>query len=173
MDIAKKENELNIRLAETKDKHALIELIAAFRQALAEVRNQIREVDLASADEELAVYQEKGYPIYVAETDQAKVIGYLVCRVDESVVWAESLFVFPAYRRKGIGSALYAQAEGLAEELGNETLYNWVDPTNMRIINFLQMRGYSVLNLLELRRPRSGEKLAGKIRVGVKEFEHP
>jgi ribosomal protein S18 acetylase RimI-like enzyme len=161
-----------IRLAETKDQQALIELIAAFRQSLAQLRNQTREVDLEAAEAELAAYQRKDFPIYVAETDAGKVIGYLVCRVDEKVVWAEALFVLPAYRRQGIGSALYAQAEILAEELGNETLYNWVDPTNMRIIGFLQQRGYQVLNLIELRRPRTGEELTGKIQVGVNEFVH-
>jgi hypothetical protein len=42
----------------------------------------------------------------------------------------------------------------------------------MRIIGFLQQRGYQVLNLIELRRPRTGEELTGKIQVGVNEFVH-
>jgi len=96
----------------------------------------------------------------------------LVCRVDKDVVWAESLFVSSEYRRQGIGTSLYAEAEHLAQELGNETLYNWVDPNNTGIIRFLQKRGYSVLNLIELRRIRSGEKMTKKICVGATEFDY-
>jgi ribosomal protein S18 acetylase RimI-like enzyme len=162
---------LTIRRAGYNDQSDLITLIAKFRQSLAEVRNKPGKFDLAAAKKELAEYQRKDFPIYIAETNQGKIIGYLVCRVDEAVVWAESLFILPAYRRQGIGSALYAQAENLAEELGNETLYNWVDPTNDRIIQFLKKRGYNVLNLIELRRTRTGENVTGKVRVGTHEFK--
>ena len=98
-------------------------------------------------------------------------VGYLVCRVDDGVVWAESLYVSPAYRRQRIGSSLYAEAERLADELGSEILYNWVDPNNTQIIAFLQKRGYRVLNLIELRRTRPDEEMKGKIRVGPNEFD--
>lgn len=162
---------MKIRLVETKDQPELIELIAKFRQVLAQLRNKQDKYDLESAQKELSGYQRKGFPIYIAETDHEKVIGYLVCRVDETVVWAESLYVLPEYRRQGVGSALYDMAENLADELGNDTLYNWVDPTNDRIINFLQKRGYNVLNLIELRRARSGEEMTRKIQVGANEFD--
>ena len=99
-----------------------------------------------------------------------ELLGYLVCRVDGEVVWAESLYVRETCRRLGVGSALYAQAEQLAQSLGGGTPYNWVDPDNEKIIRFLQ-RGYNVLNLIELRRPDAGEELSKKVRVGNHEFE--
>jgi ribosomal protein S18 acetylase RimI-like enzyme len=141
------------------------------------LRGQERQLDLAAARQELAEYQEKYYPIYVAEGDAANpseassLIGYLVCRVEGDVVWAESLYVTPQCRRQGIGSALYAEAEHLAQELGGDAPYNWVDPHNDKIIAFLQRRGYNVLNLIELRRARPGEETRQKIRVGAHEFE--
>ena len=163
---------MKIRLAETKDQPELVELIAKYRQVLAQLRNKVVQYDPESAQKELADYQRKDFPICIAETDQEKVIGYLVCRIDDTVVWAESLYVLPEYRRQGIGSALYNKAESLAEDLGNDTLYNWVDPTNDRIIRFLHKRGYNVLNLIELRRARPGEEMTGKIQVGANEFDH-
>ena len=167
-----KEHILKIRLAEAIDEQELIQLIAKFRQSLAQLRGKVSNMDLASAKKELSGYQEREFPIYVAESDAERVIGYLVCRVDENVVWAESLFVSAEYRRQGIGTSLYAEAEHLAQELGKDTPYNWVDPNNTAIIRFLQKRGYSVLNLIELRRTRSGEKMTNKICVGTNEFDY-
>ena len=163
---------MNIRIYESKDTRELVTLIARFRQSLAKLRKKSVEPDLESAAAELAEYQAKGYLIYVAVAGSGKLVGYLVCRVADDVVWAESLYVLPEHRRQGIGSALYAKAEVLAEKLGGDTLYNWVDPTNDRIIRFLGKRGYNVLNLIEIRRPVSEGNLSTKIRVGENEFDH-
>jgi ribosomal protein S18 acetylase RimI-like enzyme len=114
----------------------------------------------------------KGFPIFVAEDDKKKILGYLVCRVDEDVVWAESLFVSSRARRKGIGSLLYSETEHLVESIGVDTVYNWVYPNNNVIISFLRKRGYSVLNLVEIRRPRKGERLTTRVQVGEYEFDY-
>ena len=151
---------------------ALQDLTARFRQSLAVLRKKEAHFDLEAAQKEVADYLGKGFPIYVAESEPGSLVGYLVCRVDEDVVWAESLYVLPEYRRQGIGSELYAQAEKLVEQLGSDTLYNWIDPGNEPIIRFLVKRGYNVLNLVELRRARNGEELTTKIQVGRNEFNY-
>lgn len=163
---------MKIRPARPGDEEGLIPLIGEFRVALAQFRGITREIDIEAAKKELAGYREENFPIFVAESDDGKIVGYLVCRVDGDVVWAESLFVSPESRRRGIGSALYAEAERLAQEVGNDSVYNWVHPNNDSIISFLRNRGYSVLNLIELRRPRPGEKITQKIRVGKHEFDY-
>lgn len=163
---------MKIRPARPGDEEALIPLIGEFRVALAQFRGIAREMNLEAARKELAGYQEENFPIFVAENDDGKIGGYLVCRVDGDVVWAESLFVSPEFRRRGIGSALYAEAERLAQKLGNDSVYNWVYPNNDSIISFLRDRGYSVLNLIELRRSRPGEKITQRIRVGEHEFDY-
>lgn len=162
---------MNIRPVQPQDIPSLIQLIAEFRVSLAELRGHPRALDLPAAQDELTEYQQKSFPIYVAETAPGELLGYLVCRVDGEVVWAESLFVRPDCRRWGVGSALYAQAEQLASELGGGTPYNWVDPDNDKIIRFLQKRGYNVLNLLELRRPYPGEEPKLKVRIGQNVFK--
>ncbi len=162
---------MHIRPIHSQDTASLTQLIAEFRLSLAELRGKARELDLDAAQQELAEYQQKGFAIYVAEGEQGELLGYMVCRVDGEVVWAESLYVRPADRRQGVGSALYAQAELLAQELGGGTPYNWVDPDNDKIIRFLQKRGYNVLNLIELRRPDPGEAPSKKVRVGDHQFE--
>ncbi len=163
---------MKIRPFQPSDEKRLVELIAGFRVALGELRGKARPANRDRAKEELAYYRTRRYPIFVAESADSGIVGYLVCRVDEDVVWAESLFVSPEHRRKGIGSALYAEAERLARKLGSDTVYNWIHPSNDKIISFLKKRGYNVLNLVELRRPRSGEKTNEKIRVGKYEFDY-
>ena len=160
---------MQIRPVNQYDEPALIQLIACFRVALAGLRGQEKQPDLAAAEQELMDYRDKNYPIFIAEVS-GSLVGYLVCRVDGDVIWAESLYVEPANRRCGIASLLYAEAEQLAEQLGGDAPYNWVDPTNSAIVGLLAKRGYNVLNLLELRRPYPGEQLSHTIRVGSHEF---
>ena len=71
-------------------------------------------------------YHHKGFPIYVAEDESGELLGYLVCRVDGEVVSAESLYVRETCRRLGTGSALYAQAEQLAQIRSSDAAYNWM-----------------------------------------------
>ena len=81
----------------------------------------------------------KEWPVFVSEGEGGTLLGYLVCR---AVVWAESLFVLAAQRRKGIAPQLYDRAEELDREHGEDQVYNWVHPNNHRIISFLAKRGY-------------------------------
>ncbi len=165
-------NGISIREFRPGDEGSVAEMIAAFRVELDRLRGEEREPDLEDAREELREFRERGFPIYVAEIG-GEPVGYLVCRVEEGdVVWAEQLYVKPGFRRRGIGSALYREAEKLCERLGGDTVYNWIHPNNRAIIAFLRKRGYTVLNLIELRRPLPGEAPSRKIRVGDEEFDY-
>ncbi len=162
---------VRIRRANENDIEEISELIADFHVTLAGFRGMKGERNLSSARKEFMEYMEKGYPMYVA-TEDSKIDGYLVCRVDDDVVWAESLYVLPEHRRRGIGSALYEKAEELSESLGGDTVYNWVHPNNDAIISFLKKRGYNVLNLIEIRRRWKGEETSMKMKVGEHEFDY-
>jgi ribosomal protein S18 acetylase RimI-like enzyme len=163
--------EIVVREAGPEDEEALVEMIAAFRVELARLRGWKREPNLEVAREEFSEFREKGFPIFVAEVE-GRPVGYLVCRVEDDVVWAEQLYVRPEFRRLGIGSALYEKAEEFVRRLGGDTVYNWIHPNNDAIIAFLRKRGYTVLNLIELRRPWPGEVPTRKIRVGEHEFDY-
>ena len=54
----------------------------------------------------------------------------------------------------------------------DDTVYNYVHPNNHRMIEFLRKRGYTVLNLIEIRRPYKDEKLTQTIAVGEHEFDY-
>lgn len=164
-------SKVNIRSFSTEDKSDVMELMAKFRVVLASFRNKETKEDIEEAKDELDSFLEKNYPIYVADLD-GKIIGYLVCRIEDKTVWAEALYVLPEFRRKGIGSSLYQKAEKLAEEMGNETVYNWIHPNNEKIINFLEQRGYDVLNLVEIRKEREGENLTQTIKVDDHDFKY-
>lgn len=92
--------------------------------------------------------------------------------MDEPCVWVESIYVHPDFRRQGIGGALFGKAEELAASFGEDTVYNYVHPNNHAMIAFLRGKGYSVLNLLEIRKPYAGEKLTRKIRVDEEQFDY-
>lgn len=163
---------MNVRLAQPSDADLLIELIGQFRITLSRFRGPAQPLDLNAAAEELDCYGAPNYQVRVAEADDGALAGYLVCRIEDDVVWVESLFVLPVYRRQGIGTALYQEAEQLAESLGRDTVYNWIHPNNDRMIAFLQKRHYTVLNMIELRRARAGEMPAGRINVGSHSFDY-
>ena len=121
---------------------------------------------------ELEEYLAAGYPVYAAVTTGGQYTGYIVCRVEEPCVWAESIYVCPEKRRCGIASALFEKAEELARSYGEETVYNYVHPNNDKMIGFLASKGYNVLNLIEIRKPYNGEKLHTKMQVGGNSFDY-
>ncbi|MFW9908778.1 MAG: GNAT family N-acetyltransferase [Candidatus Thorarchaeota archaeon] len=160
-----------IRRYKESDKQEVVEMIASLRVFLAKLKSTERDPDLEAANEELQSYLGKEFPVFVAESANG-LAGYLVCKIDDDVVWAESIFVRPEYRRKGIASSLYVKAERLAQELGGDTVFNWVHPNNNVSISFLKKRGYTVLNLIEVRKPWKEEKLVTKVQVGDIEFDY-
>lgn len=165
-------NLTEIRTFKEKDKEVLMGLIANFRVDLAKLKGSKKEPNIDMAREELQDYIDNKYPIFIAEDKENKLVGYLVCKVEEGIIWVESLYVLPEYRRRGVASLLFNEAERLAERLGSDTLYNWVHPNNDRIIKFLRKRGYDVLNLIEIRKPWKGETNKGKIKVDKHEFRY-
>ena len=146
-------------------------LVAEFRMTLKSYKGIQVQPDIEDGKEELSDYLKKEYPIFIA-LEGEKCVGYLVCRIDEPCVWAESLYVSKEFRRKHIASALFAKAEEVARAYGQETVYNYVHPNNNGVIAFLKSRGYNVLNLIEIRKSYTGEKTTMKIKVEDNEFDY-
>jgi len=161
-----------VRSAFDGDDEQLVALIAAFRVELAAFKQQESNPNQDAASTELADYRSNRFRLAVAESDEGHVIGFIACRIEDDVVWAESLYVLPEYRRVGVASGLYGYAEGIADELGSDTVYNWVHPNNAAIIAFLRKRGYDVLNLIEVRRKYAGECISGDVMVGSERFRY-
>lgn len=168
----KPKNGINIRHAKSDDGESLAGLIAGFRMELDGLKFPESTFDLCKARQELNGYLKEEMPIFVAEDETKNLLGYLVCRIDGDVVWAESLFTVPEARRSGIATSLYREAEKLAQSHGQDTVYNWVHPNNTKIITFLAKLGYDVLNLIEIRRPRKNELLSGTIEVDGHNYKY-
>ena len=146
-------------------------LVAAFRVALKSYKGIETSPDLAQGKEELAEYLAAGFPTFAALCG-GEFAGYAVCRIDVPCVWVESVFVKPEYRRRGVATALLKKAEEIAEANGEDTVFNYVHPNNHDMISFLQSHGYTVLNLIEIRKPFRGETLTQRISVGEHSFDY-
>ena len=148
----------------------LIRLIAKFRVSLRALKVNEPKEDLKSAEEELEFYQRKKYPILLALGSNEDLLGYIVIKIEDEIVWAESLYVSESSRQKGIGGDLYHKAEKIAQKFQQDTIYNWIHPNNTKIINFLKKRGYNVLNLVEIRKKRKNEIIQSTINIGDHSF---
>lgn len=84
----------------------------------------------------------------------------MVCKVEESLVWLEQRYISDAFRRQGLASLLFEKAEELSRLLGGETLFNYVHPNNHEMLAFLKHQGYTVLNLIEVRKLSKDEQLS-------------
>ena len=158
-----------IKISQVSD--ALAEMVALFRVELRSYKGITSKPNIEAAREEMEEYLAAGFPVFAAIVDGAYA-GYVVCRVDSEVVWVESIFVKEEYRRHGVATALHSKAEEIAASYGEDTVYNYVHPNNHRMIGFLRKRGYTVLNLIEIRKPYKGEKLTQTITVGEHEFDY-
>ena len=150
---------------------AVAPLVAQFRVTLKAFKGITASPNENEGASELKEYLDAGFPVFTARKEGVY-CGYVVCRVDEPCVWVESLYVLPEFRRQGVASALFRKAEALAAAYGEDTVYNYVHPNNDGIIAFLKSRGYTVLNLIELRRPYAGEQLTRKLQVDQNEFDY-
>lgn len=146
-------------------------LVAAFRVALRSYKGIRAKADTKAGLAEMLEYLEAGFPCFAAVED-GEFIGYAVCRVDAPNVWLESLFVCEAYRGTGAATLLLKQTEAVAASFGEEMVFHYVHPNNHRMIGFLRKHGYTVLNLIEIRKPWPGETLNRKIRVEDNEFDY-
>ena len=149
----------------------LAQMVALFRVELRSYKGITSTPNIEAGREEMDEYISSGFPVFAALVD-GQYAGYMVCRVDSEVVWVESIFVREEYRRKGTASALHKKAEEIAASYGEDTVYNYVHPNNQGMIEFLRKRGYTVLNLIEIRKPYKGENLSQIIQVGEHKFDY-
>ena len=146
-------------------------LVADFRVTLNAFKGIKAEPDVESGKEEVRFFLDAGYPVFAAE-DQGEFIGYIVCRIDGYCLWVEQIFVRSDHRREGAATLLFGKAEEIAASMGEDTVYNYVHPNNQAMIDFLRSKGYSVLNLIEIRKPYKGEQLSTTIHVEDNEFDY-
>ncbi len=67
---------------------------------------------------------------------------------------------------------LFKKAEEIAASMGEDTVYNFVHPNNENMIQFLRSKGYTVLNMIEIRKPYEGEILTSTIHVETEVFDY-
>lgn len=149
----------------------LAQMVALFRVELRSYKGIVSKPNIDAGREEMEEYLAAAFPVFVAIVD-GEYAGYVVCRADSEVVWVESIFIKEQYRRQGVASALHSKAEEIAASYGEDTVYNYVHPNNHRMIAFLRKRGYTVLNLIEIRKPYNGENLTQTITVEEHEFDY-
>ena len=165
-------NQLKVELIQICEvSQALAEMVALFRVELRSYKGITSKPNIEAGREDLEEYLAAQVPVYAALIDD-EYAGYVVCRIDSGVVWVESIFVKEEFRRRGVATALHSKAEEIAALYGEDTVYNYVHPNNHRMIGFLRRRGYTVLNLIEIRKPYKDEKLSQTIAVGEHEFDY-
>ena len=153
------------------DVEAVAPLAADFRVTLRALKGRHTRPDEGAARKELSSYLAAGFPCFQAIAN-GQACGYLVCRIDDDCVFVESLYTRPDHRRQGVASTLLQKAEELCSAPRDSTLYFWVHPNNEKMFRFLARHGYTVLNLVEVRRPRPGETPSQKITVGGRAFDY-
>ena len=162
---------MNLIRIEKNDADRLAPLLAEFRVALNGYRGISSQPKVEAAREEIGEFLDAGFPVFAVE-DGDELMGYMVCRMDAPCLWVEHLFVREAYRRRGVATLLFEKVEALAASMGEDTVFNFVHPNNLGMIAFLRSKGYTVLNMIEIRKPYPGERLTTTIPVGDSLFDY-
>ena len=153
------------------DATRLAPLVADFRVTLNGYRGIASQPKVEAAREEIGEFLDAGFPVFAVE-DGGALAGYMVCRIDAPCLWVEHLYVREEYRRRGVATLLFEKAEALAASMGEDTVFNFVHPNNLGMIAFLRSKGYTVLNMIEIRKPYPGEQLQTTIPVGDAVFDY-
>ena len=154
-----------------KDTDRVAPLAAAFRVQLKSYKGINTQPDIEAGKEEIIEFLNSGFPVFAVEDDGA-LAGYIVCRIDEPCLWVEHIYVREDSRRKGVATMLFRKAEEIAASMGEDTVYNYVHPNNEGMIRFLASKGYTVLNLIEIRKPYKDERLTTTIHVEKEAFDY-
>ena len=157
--------------ANIMDVDRIAPLVAAFRVQLKSYKGIKSQPYIGAGKEEIIEYLESGFPVYAVE-DQGTFVGYIVCRIDEPYLWVEQIYVREDCRRRGIAAMLFKKAEEIAASMGEDAVYNFVHPNNGNMIRFLRSKGYTVLNMIEIRKPYKGETLTSTIHVEKEVFDY-
>ena len=155
----------------TEDAGRVAPLAADFRVTLNGYRGIASQPRVEAAREEIGEFLDADFPIFAVE-DEGELAGYMVCRIDAPCLWVEHLYVREDCRRKGVATLLFEKAEEIARSMGEDTVYNFVHPNNRGMIAFLRSKGYTVLNMIEIRKPYPGERLTTAIPVGDAVFDY-
>ena len=154
-----------------KDADRIAPLVAAFRIQLKSYKGIKAQPNIEAGKEEIIELLNSGFPAYAVE-DDGSLAGYMVCRIDEPCLWVEHIYVREDSRRKGVATMLFRKAEEMAASMGEDTVYNFVHPNNEGMIRFLASKGYTVLNMIEIRKPYKDEKLTATIHVEKEAFDY-
>ncbi len=149
----------------------LAPLVAEFRATLNGYRGIVSEPKIDAGKKEIIEFLDAGFPLFAVEAE-GELAGYTVCRIDAPCLWVEHLYVRANYRRQGVATLLFEKAEALARSMGEDTVFNFVHPNNHGMIEFLRAKGYTVLNMIEIRKPYPGERLTTTIPVGDAVFDY-
>lgn len=149
---------MNIRRAEEKDTARVIELLFAVNQLHYEGRPDLFcEGARKYTDEELAaIFQDDGKPVFVAEDESGRVLGYAFClfqTTDSHVLnpiktlYVDDLCVDAKFRHQKIGRQLLDYVIDYAKKNGcyNVTLNVWA--CNESALRFYQSYGMQVQKL--------------------------
>lgn len=168
-EIVVEKKEKNVRLTEIQNnnKHTIVYLVMEFRDYLYHLHGVNHKEAEKDAKKEIDEYLEKGYPIYAISIG-GLMIGYAVARIEDDVVWLESLYVREDYRNKGVGKQLFDRIQ----ELTTDTLYINVHPNNDLMLRFLKTMHYDVLNLVEVRKAYPNETFDESYKVGNHTFQY-
>ena len=153
------------------DADRLAPLVAAFRVTLNGYRGIVSVPKIEEAREEIVEFLDAGMPVFAVEAE-GELAGYMVCRIDAPCLWVEHLYVRDEHRRRGVATLLFEKAEELAHAMGEDTVFNFVHPNNRGMIEFLRAKRYTVLNMIEIRKPYPGERLTTTIPVGDAVFDY-
>ena len=156
---------------DTESAHRLASLVAAFRVTLNGYRGIASAPDVPAGRAEVIEFLDAGMPVFAVE-DGGELAGYTVCRIEAPCLWVEHLYVRDEYRRRGAATLLFEKAEELARSMGEDTVFNFVHPNNRGMIDFLRTKGYTVLNMIEIRKPYPGERITTTIPVGDAVFDY-
>ena len=91
---------------------ALAEMVALFRVELRSYKGILSKPNLQAGREEMEEYLSAGFPVFAAAVN-GEYTGYMVCRVEDGVVWVESLFVKEKIPPPGSGRRSAQQGRGI------------------------------------------------------------
>lgn len=144
---------VEIREATLQDIELLAQLVSQFWEEHSRKLGSERRIAPSKAQDEVQRFlsaQNSGY--FIALDEHQQPLGFRRWEYHDEFYFTRELYVIPAARRHGVARALLHFFEQWVQERGQDIAVISCTPHNLPMMRLARSEGYTILNLIEMRK---------------------
>ncbi len=145
------------------DREPLISMIREFFEHHRSLAGREDPMEAEEAESILQRWLDRSENELLVYIDSAQPVGFVRLRKEAGVCWLEDMAVSSQRRGRGYGRQMMEALGVHLQERGQNSIYAPVMPANIRALEFYVECGFTILNMVELRKDLDGDVSSGHL----------